>query len=77
MASCAGYNPSLFPSYDPLNPGEEVKKNPIAWVEDGEIVNEDGEKIVIKKGVVVNEAFIIWIYELKEEVKKLRKQKGG
>lgn len=43
-----------------LNPGEEVRKNPLGFTEDGNII--------------VNEAFILWIYELQEEIRNLRKE---
>lgn len=59
--SCARpYNPVLYPSYDVLNPGPEVRKNPIGFTEDGNLI--------------VNQAFMLWVYELKEEVKKLREE---
>ena len=58
--SCAAYDPSLYPSYDVLNPGPEVKLNPIRVTEDGNFV--------------VNEAFLMWVGELKNEIKKLRRQ---
>ena len=51
-----------------------MRKNPLGWVESGIIVNDLGEKIDIMKGVVINEAFLLWAYELKEEVKKLRQE---
>ena len=60
LASCVGYNPSMFPSYDILNPSEEVKKNPLSFDADG--------------NAIVNLAFLTWVYELKEEVKKLREE---
>jgi len=57
--SCTGYNPALYPSYDVLNPGQEVTMNPLRVVEDG---------------FVVNDAFLMHYRELWEEVKKLRKK---
>lgn len=57
-----------------MNPGPEVLLNPIGWVEDGKVVNDAGVEIHIEKGIVVNEAFSLWVYELKEEIKKLRKK---
>lgn len=42
-----------------LNPSAEVRLNPIEFTEDG--------------NVIVNEAFMLWVYELKEEIKRLRK----
>jgi len=59
-ASCH-YNPTLYPSYDVLNPGPEVRLNPLSFTADG--------------NAVVNQAFILWVYELKAEVIKLRKLK--
>ena len=73
---CTKYNPSLFPSYDVLNPGEEVRKNPLAVAE----ITEEGELIIhedvlVGPGVyfIVDKAFMMWVFELKEEIKKLRK----
>lgn len=62
MTGCAPlpYNPTLYPSYDVLNPGTDVIKNPLA-------INADGT-------VVVNQAFMLWTWELRNEVKKLRDQ---
>ena len=54
------YNPALYPSYDVLNPGPEVRANPLSFTEDNNLI--------------VNQAFIIWVYELKEEIKKLRQE---
>jgi len=62
----------LYPSYDILNPGPEVTINPIAYVRDGKIEDQDHNEIHVADGYVVNEAFMMWVYELKEEVKKLR-----
>ena len=58
LVSCTGYNPSLFPSYDVLNPGPEVRMNPIGFDADGH--------------AIVNQAFILYVYELRQEVKRLR-----
>jgi len=58
--SCTGYDPSLYPSYDVLNPGAEVKLNPLSVTDDGNFI--------------VNAAFLFWVNELKIEVKKLRRQ---
>ena len=60
FSSCVSYNPSLFSSYDVLRPGEEVLKNPLAFDKDG--------------NAIVNQAFILWVFELKAEVKKLREE---
>jgi hypothetical protein len=61
MSGCTRYNPALFPSYDVLNPGPEVRLNPIAFTADGNFI--------------VNPAFIVWVDELKNEIIKLRKGK--
>lgn len=58
--SCSRYNPALYPSYDVLNPGPEVRANPLAFTEDGNLI--------------VNQAFILWVDELKREIVKLRKK---
>ena len=60
FSSCISYNPSLFSSYDVLNPSEEVKKNPLGFDKDG--------------NAIVNEAFMLWVYELKQEIIKLREK---
>jgi len=43
-----------------LNPGPEVRMNPLGFDDDG--------------NAIVNQAFLLWVYELKEEVKKLREE---
>jgi len=58
FTSCHSYDPALYPSYDVLNPGPEVRMNPLGFDADG--------------NAIVNEAFMLWVYELKAEVKKLR-----
>ena len=73
LFSCVAYSPFLYVSYDVLNPNIEIRLNPIAWIENDEIINDDGEKISVIKGVVVNDAYILWTYELKQEVIRLRK----
>jgi hypothetical protein len=55
-----------------LNPGADVVINPIAYVANGKIEDRDGNEIFIVNGYVVNEAFMMWVFELKEEIKKLR-----
>ena len=59
-AGCSSYNPSLYPSYDVLNPGEDVRRNPLAFTADGNLI--------------VTPSFIAWVDELKQEVIKLRRQ---
>jgi len=80
FVSCTGYNPSLFPSYDILNPGEEVRANPLGFVVfdaelehyviiwDTDIILKSGEEYTI-----INEAFLFHYRELWDEIKKLRK----
>ena len=73
LSSCHSYNPSLFASFDVLNPGPEVRMNPIGSVgPDGRAVDEKGR--VLTDGLVVNQAFILWVYELKAEIVKLREK---
>ena len=60
ISNCTSYNPALFPSYDVLNPSHEVRMNPIRTTDDGLFV--------------VNEAFLMWVDELTEEIKNLRRQ---
>ena len=57
--SCVSYDPSLYPSYDCLNPGSEVRLNPIRVTDDGNFV--------------VNQAYLSWVVELKQEILRLRK----
>jgi len=57
--SCTTYEPSLYPSYDVLNPGPEVRLNPIRVTDDGNFV--------------VNQAYLYWVVELKQEIIRLRK----
>ena len=73
LNNCVRPNPSLYPIKDVLVPNEEVQKCPIGWVKDGKIVNDAGEEIFLTDGIVVNEAFSIWVWELREEIKRLRK----
>lgn len=56
---CTKYDPSLYPSYDVLNPGEDVRRNPLGFNADGNLI--------------VTPSFIAWVDELKQEVIKLRK----
>jgi len=47
--------------------------NPIGSVSpDGRAVDEKGR--VLTDGLVVNQAFILWVYELKAEIVKLREK---
>jgi len=60
FSACHSYNPTLYPGYDVLRPNEEVLKNPLGFDKDG--------------NAIVNEAFMLWVYELKQEIIKLRKK---
>lgn len=80
LNTCTPYNPALYPSYDVLNPGPEVRKNPVAWVywseeqqafivdfEDGFIPDKS------KNYPVIDQFMSLWIDELTEEIKRLRR----
>lgn len=56
-ASCKAPNPALFPSYDVLKPGPTVK-----------IVGFDAAG-----NVIVTPDFLLWVYDLKSEISRLRK----
>jgi len=80
IVNCTAYNPSVFPTYDPLNPGKEVKVNPLGFVVfdatlehytivwDTDIILKSDEDYAI-----VNQAFMIHYRELWDEIIKLRK----
>ena len=77
---CSTYNPAVYTGYDILQPNEDVQKNPLSVIE----VAEDGEVEIlldteIGPGVyfIVAEAFMMWVFELKNEVLKLRKKGKG
>ena len=82
--SCTAYNPSAFVSYDTLNPGPEVRKNPVGTVtvvvildSEGAILYEstiwtDQELEDGKAYFIVDEYFMTHYRELWETVKKLR-----
>lgn len=76
--NCTPYDPSLYPSYDVLNPGEKVLENPVGFV------YFDGMNWIVewKEGylpdpvrsyAIINEEMGIWIYELEEELKRRKK----
>jgi len=58
LANSCHYEPSLYPVKDVLHPGEDVKI--IAVTDDG--------------NVTVNEAFILWVEDLKLEIIRLRRE---
>lgn len=66
LAGCTRYNPALYPSYDVLNPGPEVRKNPLSISED---------PATHEPVFIVNAQFLLWVDELKAEILKLRKGK--
>ena len=82
IVSCTAYNPAVYSSYDPLNPGEQVRQNPVGHIEWSE---ELGAYVIVwdtttgftpdKSGkyFVINSAFVIWVDELQKEIEKLRK----
>jgi hypothetical protein len=66
LSSCTHYNPALYPSYDVLNPGADVRKNPISVTDD---------PVSHESLFIVNSSFLMWVSELKAEILKLRKGK--
>lgn len=56
-----------------LNPGPEVTGNPIGWIKDGRIEDRTGNEIYLDQGIVVNEAFMTWVWDMKTELAKLLK----
>jgi predicted small lipoprotein YifL len=64
LAGCTKYNPSLFPSYDVLAPGPEVRGNPKSAFPD---------PLTGASMFVVDYHFLAWVAELKTEILKLRK----
>jgi hypothetical protein len=74
--ACHSYNPALYPSYDVLNPGPEVRANPLGFAAqdpDGTWRIEWGSDVKPSGRLsLVDQAFMTWALELKEEVKKLR-----
>ena len=75
-SSCTKYNPALYPSYDVLNPNESVRKNPLAVAEvtpEGEIKIHKDSSFLPGKYFIVDQAFMMWVYELKQEILKIRK----
>ena len=82
--NCTGYNPAFYPSYDTLNPGPEVRKNPVAMVTvtaalaevetfayDAELIT-DQLLIDGKTYFVVDEYFMAHYKELWNEIEKMR-----
>jgi len=53
-----------------LKPGESVQITGYV-APDGKALDDKGQ--LLKEGVVVNQAFMIWVYELQQEIIKLRK----
>ena len=77
ISACTKYNPAFYPSYDVLNPGEEVKKNPygtITFLPDGTHVASIDHFVEVEEAYfLINAIFLQHYRELWEEVKKLRK----
>ena len=83
--SCTSYNPVFYPGYDTLNPGPEVRKNPVGVVTITVTLDSEGgvtytgviwtdQELKDGKGYfIVDEYYIAHYKELWEEVKKLRK----
>jgi len=57
-AASCHYEPQLYPAKDVLKPGPEVKI--IAITQDGNII--------------VNDAFMLWVEDLKSEIRRLRRE---
>ena len=79
FANCTAYNPSVFVSYDCLNPGVEVRANPLGFVIYDTtlgvfIISWDAEFApdATVDYTIVNRAFMFHYRELWDEVKKLR-----
>lgn len=82
IVNCTGYNPDMYPSYDVLNPSDEVTVNPIGLVIADQVNGvfliswEPGLKpeiTAIINYMVVSTAFLMHYRELWDEVIKLRK----
>jgi len=80
FVNCAAYNPSVFPSYDVLNPGKEVRINPLGFAVfdptlEYYVITWDAD-IILKSDenyAIVNQAFLFHYRELWDEIIKLRK----
>lgn len=80
-SACTAYNPSLYTGYDILNPSADVRANPLGTVDHDaetsawEVIWDDIRRPdPAQSYFIVDTAFIQWVGELKEEVKKLRKK---
>ncbi len=75
--SCTKYNPSFYPSYDVLNPGEKVRRNPLTIVEmtdQGIVPKTSAAALEIgKRYFLVDEHFMQHYNELWREVERLRR----
>lgn len=56
-----------------LNPGPEVRLNPIGWIKDGRIEDRAGNEIYLEQGIIVNEEFMGWVWDMKAELEKFVK----
>jgi hypothetical protein len=83
LFACTTYNPSVFVSYDVLNPGAAVRLNPLGFTDTNldtralEIVWDKtlSESLKVPGLYIVNMEFLAWVDELKQEVLRLRKGK--
>ena len=79
---CTQYNPSLFPSYDVLNPGPEVLENPLGFIYFDDKAQEfkiewkaDAILDTSENYVIINDAMSQWIRELKDALRAERENK--
>ena len=73
---CTKYNPSFYPSYSVLNPSEAVRKNPLSVIEvteEGEIIIHQDTEVGPGTYFIVDREFMMWVFELKNEIEKLGK----
>ncbi|MAH50269.1 hypothetical protein CMI37_30895 [Candidatus Pacearchaeota archaeon] len=77
LNSCASYDPSIYHSayYDVLEPSDSVRIVGVCYIVDGEIKIAELKYIdrnPNERYIIVNKAFILWVDELKYEIKQLR-----
>jgi hypothetical protein len=76
LYACTAYNPSMYSGYDILAPSDEVQANPLGYIIVGTEIIANGGKVLIEEDCwVITDDFLMWVLELKEEVKKLRKKR--
>ena len=80
IENCTAYNPAFYPSYDVLNPGPEVRKNPFGFV----VWSEEEQAFVIlwkpdftpdraEEYILIDGLMSQWIDEVTEELQKRTK----